>query len=81
MQDTNPSIVFLLQEARCKNLELLHGLIEPPSDVQIEQAALCHLTREKQLGFFKCDVCVAESALVEYGTKLFSDYYGSTRYS
>ena len=69
-----------LQETRQKNLELLRDLIEPPSDLQVEQAALCHLTRGGQHFFtVKCDICVAEGALVEYGTKLFSDYYGSTR--
>ena len=30
---------------------------------------------------FKCELCVAESAMVEYGCKLFSGYHSSARSS
>ena len=85
----SPPVLFLstsLQDARHQTLDDLRKLVEPPTSFQVAQAVLCHLSRgqeeEKVEGEddkFKCELCVAESTMVEYGCKLFSGYHSSAR--
>ncbi|CAI8043929.1 E3 ubiquitin-protein ligase SHPRH [Geodia barretti] len=71
-----------LEEARVESLRSLQSLLPPPSQWEVEQAYRCHLAlsregegrRRRVTGLLACDVCKAESVLVQYGSELFSHY-------
>ena len=71
-----------------ESLRSLQSLLPPPSQWEVEQAYRCHLAlsregegrRRRVTGLLACDVCKAESVLVQYGSELFSHYSYTNRY-
>ena len=74
-----------LQDARTQSLWVLQSLLPPPRQWAVEQAYHCHLAlseeerRGSTVGFLACDVCKAETVLVQYGSQLFNHYSHTNR--